>query len=191
MYKLGGRMSYKHITWDTPDISKWCKYDWYSLCWYHEPGFFSANEPTKLAHWLRVAYKVGQKMCFWVLSDRGELLAMTSVQPLSPEDLPNLEVKWRAKHLDNKIANWLRCADNDSAVCVGPEVYWDQQDNTPFRDFDLEEPQLRDEQQEVQIDLKNDEPYEPKAMMPEADDFTTDQCIQYINAKWYCPKERS
>jgi hypothetical protein len=65
----------------TPDISEYIHVDWLQRVWYQEPAQFL--ETTRhLGRWLGVVHDVGQAMTYWLLTEKGTVLARSSVTAL-------------------------------------------------------------------------------------------------------------
>ncbi|GFH48949.1 hypothetical protein CTEN210_05425 [Chaetoceros tenuissimus] len=74
--KPGGRTGIEAVTGETPDISEWLDFEFYDLCWYWD----SLESKRKIGCWLGVSHRVGSAMCYWILSNTGNVLARTTVQ---------------------------------------------------------------------------------------------------------------
>ena len=74
--KPGGRTGIEVATGATPYISEWLDFEFYDLCWYWD----SIESKRKIGCWLGVSHRVGSAMCYWILSDTGNVLARTTVQ---------------------------------------------------------------------------------------------------------------
>ena len=68
------------------DITEWLEYDFYQPVWFYSPAAFPA-EKQLLSRWLGVAHRVGQALCYWMLSVSGVPITRSTVQPISKDDL--------------------------------------------------------------------------------------------------------
>jgi hypothetical protein len=73
-YALHGRTPYELVTGNTPDISEYTDYDWYAPLWYYDDVPFPANKRI-LGRWLGIAHRVGQALCYWILTQNGQVIA--------------------------------------------------------------------------------------------------------------------
>jgi hypothetical protein len=92
------------LTGDTPDISEYMAFQWYQPVWYLDGASFP-NDKKKLASWLGVSYRVGQAMCFWILTDNVNVISRTSVQALTRDELNTTVIRDRLYDLDQRIEN--------------------------------------------------------------------------------------
>ena len=86
-----GRTALERITGDTPDISEWLDFEFYDQVWYWD-NQHDSKEP-KIGRWLGVAHRVGSALCYWVLSDKGQIYARTTVQHITQEELQKPEIQ--------------------------------------------------------------------------------------------------
>ena len=75
-----GQTALERITGDTPDISEWIEFEFYDMVWYWD-NQHDSKEP-KIGRWLGIAHRVGSALCYWILSNKGNIYARTTVQPL-------------------------------------------------------------------------------------------------------------
>ena len=168
IFKLDGRTPYEILTGNTPDISEYLEYDWYTPVWYLDPGDFPGDD-RKIGRWLGVAHHVGQAMCYYILPESGIGISRTTVQPFSDEDMRDPDVKKRLKAFDDKIAAKMR----------KNEVLLDEE--APPEGWNLEPDELDDPHI----------PYEPEAEMPEADEYTEEALDKYLTARVLLPAGES
>jgi hypothetical protein len=82
------------VTGNTPDITEYTEFSWYDpIFCYDDLPFPDAKR--NIARWLGVAHRIGQALCFWILTNTGQVVARTTVQKLSNEELllPKEEIK--------------------------------------------------------------------------------------------------
>jgi len=85
-YAAHGRTPMEILTGDTPDISEYMSFQWYQPVWYLDGDSFP-NDKKKLGHWLGVSHRVGQAMCFWILTENVTIISRTSVQAVTRDEL--------------------------------------------------------------------------------------------------------
>jgi hypothetical protein len=83
---LRSRTPEEVVTGCTPDISEFAHFDWGQWIWYRDVTSFP--EPyVCLGRWLGVAQDVGQAMVYWVLTEKGTVIARSSVIGLYDHEL--------------------------------------------------------------------------------------------------------
>jgi hypothetical protein len=94
-----GRTAFERITGDTCDISEWADFEFYDLVWYWDTPFTEDN--PKIGRWLGVSHRVGSALCYWILTDKGKVLARSTVQHLTKEDAlqDTVQVSIQAYHV--------------------------------------------------------------------------------------------
>ncbi len=99
-----GQTPMEILTGDTPDISEYMAFQWYQPVWYLDGASFP-NDKKKLGRWLGVSHRVGQAMCFWILTDNVTVISRTSVQAVTRDELNTTVIHDRLYGLDQKIEN--------------------------------------------------------------------------------------
>jgi len=168
LYHLHGRTPYEIVTGNTPDISEYCQYWWYEPIHYLEQINAFPQDKLTLGRWLGVAHQVGQALCYFVLTETGQVIARTTVQPIPKEILETNQIKQQLIDFDRKIVERL-----------GPPGFL--ADTVPHPSS----PGMTD------VDLYEDphfEPWEMEATMPEADDLPPEFLDEYISAHVLLPK---
>ena len=69
-----------HLTGETLDISEWTYFGYYDLCQYWDKQI-SAEIP-KIGKQLGVTHRVGRQLCYWILTDKGTVIAKNTAQHL-------------------------------------------------------------------------------------------------------------
>ena len=54
-----------------------------------------------------MAHRVGQALCYWILTETGQVIARTTVQPLSADELATTSIQEDLKAFDNAITKRL------------------------------------------------------------------------------------
>ena len=82
------RTGYELVTSQTADISEWLEFEFYDLVWWLDrltkPNF--TNHTRRLARWLGVLHRVGSDLCYWLITDSGKVISMTSVEHVMRDD---------------------------------------------------------------------------------------------------------
>jgi hypothetical protein len=112
---LGSRTPEERITGKTPDISEFAHFSWAEWVWYKESGKSFPEADVHLGKWMGVAEDVGQAMTYWVLTQKGTIIARSSVAPLSDIDLRNPAVKDK---MDNFIKTCYVAQGGSSSIPI-------------------------------------------------------------------------
>ena len=100
-----GRSGYEEVTGDTPDISEWLDFEFYDLVWWWDrPNKPSINDTSKrLARWLGVSHRVGSDLCYWLVTESGQLISKTSVEHVTRDDYLQEDTKVMIERFDEKL----------------------------------------------------------------------------------------
>jgi YD repeat-containing protein len=90
------------ITGETPDISEYTSFQWYQPVWYLDNASFPASR-KELGRWIGVFHRVGQAMCFWILTGNATVISRSSVQAISPDELQTDTIKEQITLFDQTI----------------------------------------------------------------------------------------
>ena len=106
---------------DTPDISEYAQFDWYDYVEYYSPSEAGQKEEkSKLGQFLGVAKNVGASMTYWILTERGQVIARSTVTALSDENRRNREWQIRMTDFDSIIED--RIGDHTNPKEVDTEI---------------------------------------------------------------------
>jgi hypothetical protein len=162
-YDLHGRTPHEVVTGNTPDISEYVEFRWYQPIFYLDDVPFPYPKRI-IGRWLGVAHRVGQALCYWILTDNGKVIARTTVQKPSPDELRDTAVISQIDAFDGKI-----------------KVVFDQEYDKPL-----------DENRNIylqDVDDANIIPYDDDAVMPEADVTPdVDSYDSYISSRVILPR---
>lgn len=86
---------------------EYARFDWYQYVWYHDPAVKFPEEPKKLGRWIGVAHNIGSPMTFWILPASCQVLARSTVFPLSQDEFRKPLVKSKLVELDLDVAEKL------------------------------------------------------------------------------------
>jgi len=107
-----GRTPQEEITGETPDISEYIDFEFYDWVWYWDlPG---DDENPKLGRWLGVSHRIGSAMCYYVLTDKAQIISRSTVQHVPRVDLMKEEIQQRCQGYDQGIQG--RLADNNFII---------------------------------------------------------------------------
>jgi len=119
---LKTRTPEERITCRTPDISEYAHHGWFEWIWYKENVSFPEQDVC-LGWWLGVASNVGQSMTYWLLTEKGTVIARSSVSSLSEMDKRDVNVKQRQEAFMTKINGRLEINGSlEEAIKIFPDV---------------------------------------------------------------------
>jgi hypothetical protein len=84
--KLQGRTSYEFIFGHTPDISEYIEFEFYDWVWYWESDAEYPEERKRLGRWLGVAHRVGQCMCYYILTETAKVVVRSTLSSLEDDE---------------------------------------------------------------------------------------------------------
>ena len=99
-----GKTSIEHVTGETPDISNWLDFTFYEPCWYmHYHGNVMDKSKASIGRWLGVSHNVSYQLCYYVLTDKGRVIARHSVQHITEDELKRNDINRKMVAFDNAI----------------------------------------------------------------------------------------
>ena len=146
---------FEHITGDTIDISEWLDFEFYDICKYWDVP--NTEDNPKIGRWLGVSHRVGSAMCYWILTNTGQVVAHTTVQHIT-----KLEIQQEG------IMNQIRAFHQELDSKIGDDQYIDKDlDFSTFMNDDVPDPDCTDPYQEQS---RKEEPFQ-EHQLPEIDDI--------------------
>lgn len=112
-----------------------------------------------------MAHRVGQAMCYFILQENGQVIARTTVQPLTYDELQSEDIKQKIMEFDRNLQERIG----------KPELVTDAEAHPSS-------PRMIDVDEDV-LEL-----WESEAVMPEADDDALELLDNYISAHVLLPK---
>jgi hypothetical protein len=115
-----GRSGYEQVTGKTPNISEWLDFEFYDLVWWWDrPNKPNINDETKrLGRWLGVSHRVGSDLCYWIITDSGQVVLKTSVEHVTHDDYLNKDTKAKVKEFEKKLGERL---DDSNFILQGED----------------------------------------------------------------------
>jgi hypothetical protein len=101
-----GRTGQEEVTGETPDISEYVDFDFYDRVWYWDPP--DADNSPKIGRWLGPSHHIGASMCFYILTQRGEVISRSSVQHMTHIEMMKDDIKQRLEAYDTEVNGRLR-----------------------------------------------------------------------------------
>ena len=100
-----GRSGYEQVTGNTPDISEWLDFEFYDLVWWIDrPNKPNVTDETKrLARWLGVSHRVGSDLCYWLITESGQVVSKTSVEHVTRDDYLQEDTKKKIEEFNKKL----------------------------------------------------------------------------------------
>ena len=132
-YQLQGRTPFEIVMNYTPDISEYVNFHFYQWCYHWD----ELQKKKRLGRWLGVAHRVGQSMCYYVLTSKGTFIARSTVIPIPDIDLAATELKERmdrfTKSVDDVIGNHSKAVIQGETVndddVYNDSLYFDPRDD--------------------------------------------------------------
>jgi len=165
----------EHVTGKTHAISEFCDFNFYDLVWYH-PGLYPNfnDENRALGRWLGVSNRIGSDMCYWILTKSGTVIAETTVQHVTRDDMLDATIAEQVATFNSAVIERLDDANfhienNEGGFTLEDEYDLPQWDPA-YGDND---PENNDESGTADGD----------SPLAEADDLDDDRYDKYIGAK--------
>lgn len=112
----------ERLTGDTIDISEWIDFEFYDLVWYWDDR--SDESKAKVGRWLGVSHHIGSALCYYILTDKGEVISRTTVQHIPRDEFMKPEIQAAVKSYHSSLDQFL-----------GQDQYiYEQEDNEFIRD---------------------------------------------------------
>lgn len=102
LYDLKSRTPIESVTGTTPDISEYVAFRFFQTVWHLNPHDFPAPQRT-IGRWLGVAHNVRQALCYWLITNTGHVLARSTVQAMSADELTNPIYKSQFAQFDTEM----------------------------------------------------------------------------------------
>jgi hypothetical protein len=107
IYALHGRTPYEVVTGNTPDITEYVEFRWYEPIYYYDEANFPSPK-LHLARWLGVAHRVGQALCYWMITKSGKVIARTTIRALTKDELATEAVQMDLANFDNLVLDYFK-----------------------------------------------------------------------------------
>ena len=114
------------VTGDTVDISEYLDFGFYDQVWYIDNAGLGPRKPGR---WLGVSHRVGLLMCYYILTQTGQVISRSSVQRVTNLELELKEVKATFDEFDQVINERLK---NNDMTYDGDKPYlnhWSDMDS--------------------------------------------------------------
>lgn len=143
MATKSGRSGMEIITGDTPDISEWIDFTFYDWVWFWHPP--DGSENPRIGRWLGVSHRVGSALCYWVLTSTGRVVARTTVQHITEEDMSRDDVKVKMDAFRDSISRFLSDTLNTSDL-DGQLTFLNDDEEEDEEDYvsDIQDPEQPD-----------------------------------------------
>ena len=132
------RTPWEEVTGDTPDISEYLDFEFYDWVWYWDtPG--DMDNP-KIGRWLGVAHRIGAAMCFYVLSQNGNVIARSTVQHLTKAESLSDAISQRLKDYELEIEGRLSDRDYIDHEMAEGDHYLEDEEEDELAPTDVPDP---------------------------------------------------
>jgi hypothetical protein len=71
-----------------------------------------------LGRWLGVSHRVGSDLCYWIVTDSGQVVSKTSVEHVTHDDYLNEDTKAKVKEFEKKLGE---CLDDSNFILQGED----------------------------------------------------------------------
>ena len=104
------RSGYEEVTGDTPDISEWLDFEMYDLVWWWDrPGKPDVTDKARrLGRWLGVSHRVGSDLCYWIITNSGQLVSKTSVEHVTQDDYLQPDTRKEIEEFNRQLEERLK-----------------------------------------------------------------------------------
>ena len=71
-----GRTGYEEVFGQTPNIAEYLDFEFYDLIWWWDRGDKNSStaDPKRLARWLGISHRIGSDMCYWLITESGQII---------------------------------------------------------------------------------------------------------------------
>jgi hypothetical protein len=76
------------------------------------------DEMKRLGRWLGVSHHVGSDLCYWIVTDSGQVVSKTSVEHVTHDDYLNKDTKAKVKEFKRKLGERL---DDSNFILQGED----------------------------------------------------------------------
>ena len=120
-----GRTGYEEVFGQTPNIAEYVDFEFYDLVWWWDRGDKNSStaDPKRLARWLGISHRIGSDMCYWLITESGQIISKSSVQHVIKDDFLNPNVKETIEKFNNKLAERLDDSNHQVELPDGAEKY--------------------------------------------------------------------
>ena len=94
-YHNGRDTGLERLTGDTIDISEWLDFEFYDLVWYWDVR--DGESKPSVGRWLGVSHHIGSALCYYILTNKGEVISRTTVQHIPQHEFIKPEVQEEVK----------------------------------------------------------------------------------------------
>ena len=104
-----GRTGYEEVFGQTPNIAEYLDFEFYDLVWWWDRGDKNSStaDPKRLARWLGISHRIGSDMCYWLITESGQIISKSSVQHVIKDNFLNPNVKEAIEKINKKLVEKL------------------------------------------------------------------------------------
>ena len=135
----GGRTPFEIVHGFTSDISEFVSLEWYEVVWYTVPNKYQTQQ---LEQWCGVANNVWSSLVFYILTDKGTVVTISSVTHLTKKERTEEQITKAIKELDDLIE--VRLGNCKKAIVNVNHI----KNDLPYLDF------LRDKDTDFQVTIE-------------------------------------
>ena len=163
-----GRTPFELMHGYTPDISEYVTFEWYEPVWYWDPVNI---QKQKIGRWLGVSQHIGTGHVYKVLNSKASIIARSTVNPLSSDELSRNEIQEQIRTFDQNIRDLI--GDFNDTKVRGQTI----DEKFPFTDFLVDDEMHDDDNTNIlfQQVMENGEVIE----MPHGDDNQFNDAVKH------------
>ena len=129
-----GKVGLERLTGDSIDISDWIDFEFYDIVWYWDSQ--SADEKPKIGRWLGVSHNVGSALCYFVLTEKGNVISRTSVQHFTSDDVSKPETQQAMRDYHTNMHMHIKSRGH---VYTGETIFYGDDEENNTNQIDQEE----------------------------------------------------
>lgn len=120
-----GRTGYEEVFGQTPNIAEYLDFEFYDRVWWWDRGdkISSTKDPKRLARWLGISHRIGSDMCYWLITESGQIISKSTVQHVIKDDFLNPSLKKSIDEFDEKLKTRLDDSNFQIGLPDGAEQY--------------------------------------------------------------------
>ena len=143
--RLGDRSAHEVLTGETGDISELTDFDFYEFVKFRELDPAFPEQRMELGRWLGPTDDVGQPMCSWILKENCQVVARSTVRPLTEEEERDPEEQKKMKEFDVAVTEKLGKFDEELVYDFG----LDELENAGSTEEDKDEGVIRESPEQL------------------------------------------
>ena len=119
------RTGYEEVFGQTPNIAEHVDFEFYDLVWWWDRGDRNSStaDPKQFAGWLGISHRIGSDMCYWLITESGQIISKSSVQLVIKDDSLHPSVKESIEKNNKRLVETLNDSNHRVELPEGAEKY--------------------------------------------------------------------